>query len=116
VGPSAYLFHDGRRLSAVRARLRLNRCSLNASLAERKITPDPNCAACAVPETVEHCLLVCPQFAAARQQCTAALDFLSLPLNLATVLGSEPGPGPTLRSALAATGHFLLAVDALQHL
>lgn len=116
-GPAPYLLQDTRRLSAVRARLRLNRCSLNASLAERKLTADPNCAVCAVPETVEHCLLVCPQFAAMRQQCAAALDFLGLPLNFGIVLGADDvSPAVKQRSALVATGHFLLAIDSVRRL
>src|SRR6478672_11510667 len=105
VGPSQYLLQDGRRLAAVRARLRLNRCSLNASLAQRRLVADPNCVVCAVPETVEHCLLECPQYAALRHNCAAALNFLGLPLNFATVLGCLDGVGPgTRRSALAASG------------
>jgi len=117
-GPSAYLLHDGRRTAAVRARLRLNRCSLNASLAERKITADPNCAVCAVPETVEHCLLDCPVFTAARQQCRAALDFLGLDLSFGMVLGAVESitPAERRRSALAATGHFLNAIDSVRRL
>lgn len=116
-GPASYLRHDGRRLAAVRARLRLNRCSLNASLAERKVIPDAGCGVCAVPETVEHCLLVCPQFAALRQQCAAALDYLGLPLNIAIVLGADGvSPASKQRSALVATGHFLLAIDNARRL
>ena len=112
-GPAPYLLHDSRRLSAVRARLRLNRCSLNASLAERKITPNPSCTVCGVPETVEHCLLFCPQFSAPRQQCSAALDCLRLPLNFAIVLGADDvQPAVVQRSALAVTGRFLEALDA----
>ena len=83
--------------------------------------PDPSCAVCAVPETVEHCLLVCPQFAAPRQQCAAALDFLGLPLNFAVVLGGDDlGVGPDIvvnkPSTLAATGHFLQAIDSARRL
>src|SRR5262245_47932264 len=42
-GPSQYLLYDLRHVSPLRARLRFGRSSLNASLAERKIMPDPNC-------------------------------------------------------------------------
>jgi hypothetical protein len=116
-GPSEYLLEDGRRLAAVRARLRLNRCSLNASLAQRRLVLDPNCTVCAVPETVEHCLLECPRYEAPRRECAAALDFLRLPLNFATVLGSVYDRGPEQRrSALAATGKFLQAIDNIRKL
>ena len=107
----------------MRARLRLNRCSLNASLAERGLRgdpPDPNCALCAVPETVDHCLLQCPRYDAPRRECRAALDYLGLPLTLPTVLGSTeayPSQPPDLcRQALIATGRYLLAIDALRKL
>ena len=116
-GPASYLLHDGRKLSTIRARLRLNRCSLNASLAERRITGDPNCDVCQVPETVEHCLLVCPRYAAPRQQCTSALNLLGLQPNLAVLLGADEScPTNSLRPTLIATGIFLLAVDALRRL
>src|SRR6185436_14750454 len=116
-GPSLYLLHDGRRLATLRARLRFNRCSLRASLAERRLSADPNCEVCAVPETVEHCLLVCPRYTIARQECAAALDLHRLPLTLASALGSLDDAGPGVRrAALATTGRYLLAIDNIRHL
>jgi hypothetical protein len=116
-GHSPYLLHDGRRLSAIRARLRLNRCSLNASLAERRVTEDPNCAACGVPETVEHCLLDCPIYAGPRRQCEAALDRGGLRLSYAVLLGADDScPDDKLPTVLRVTGDFLLAIDNLRQL
>ena len=57
------------------------------------------------------------QCAADRAQCAGVLDLLRLPLNLSVVLGSLEDVGPSARrQALAATGRFVVAVDAVRKL
>jgi hypothetical protein len=123
-GVSEYLLVDDRRTAAIRARLRHDRSSLNASLAIRRVIADPNCASCGVPETNEHCLLDCPAFAVPRLQCSLGLSMLSVDLDLSSVLGDVDRPKssqdrrPTAVRCeiLKLTGAFLRDIDSVRQL
>src|SRR4051812_43060381 len=78
-----------RKTASTRARLRLDRASLNASLAQRRVVPDKLCPECKNPEeTVEHCLCVCPRYNAERKQCTVKLAAVSAAPTLDVLLGN----------------------------
>jgi hypothetical protein len=123
-GVSEYLLVDDRRTAVIRARLRHDRSSLNASLASRRVVPSPNCSACGIPETSEHCLLQCPRFALPRLLCTLGLSVLAADFNLATVLGDvdrpkdspDRLPAAVRRNILKTTGSFLLEIDNIRRL
>jgi hypothetical protein len=116
-GPSLYLLRDPRQLSAIRARLRFDRSSLNKSLFDRKVVPDPACPTCKMPETTEHCLLFCPRFDVQRQLCQQRLADLQLPFTLATLLGSTDHVNNRLQdSVLSISGSFLLEINKTRKL
>jgi hypothetical protein len=118
-GTSLYLLRESRRLTAVRARLRLERSSLNSSLFQRRITADPSCPECkANDETVQHCLLECPRYEMHRQNCRNGLSVLNLPLDLPTLLGDNEQIQPAARrtQALSTTGKFLAKIDEIRKL
>ena len=119
-GPSKYLLTDPRHISPLRARLRLDRSSLNASLALRRVVASPLCQTCNVPETTEHCLLHCPTFAAARQACKDRLANLYANFDMPTLLGcilGSPGNVPFFESSvLQVTGDYLVAIHLLRKL
>jgi hypothetical protein len=111
-GQSLYLLRDSHQLSAIRARLRLNRSSLNQSLFERKVVPDPACPTCHLPETTEHCLLYCPAFDTDRQLCQQRLAAYRLQPTLATLLGSVEHLDKQLQNpVLTISGEFLAAIN-----
>jgi len=116
-GTSSYLLHDSRAICNVRARLRFDKASLHASLAQRRIVQDPNCALCHVPETVEHCILHCQRFDNLRTTCKSALLAQNIPFNIATVLGDTTGLSPALtRHLLDTTSSYLLGMHAIRRL
>ena len=115
-GPSGYLLADDRRLSAVRARLRFDRASLNASLAQRCVVPDASCPHCGQVDSVEHCLLECKRFASQRNDLDLELQREGEQLSLATVLTSDLLPKHVWSNVQQSSGRFLLAIDAIRAL
>src|SRR4051812_24122229 len=73
-------------------------------------------AVCHVPESVEHCVLHCSRYDAARQQCAASLGLLGVNLNLETALGHVKATSSVCRQVLVTTGGFLLAIDGVRRL
>jgi len=124
-GASEYLFVDDRRTSALRARLRHDRSSLKASLADRRVEPSPNCPTCGVPEDNDHCVLICPNFAIPRLRCTTRLSRIGQPLKSSAVaLGDTEWPAKHVfrlpdnvqRELLIITGEYLRDIDNLRRL
>ena len=117
-GISQHLMLDDRVVCTMRARLRFNRSSLNASLAERKVTSDARCQNCGVPETTEHCLLYCQLHDTGRAACQQLLAAMNVPFGVDTVLGS-PDAVPNSRdcpAVLTITGDFLRTIDTVRRL
>src|SRR4051794_18984753 len=86
---SLYLLPDSRQMTAVRARLRQNKSSLHASLTQRRVLFDASCPECKAPqETTEHCLLECPRYSAARNECLGKLSQLQVFPGLDSLLGN----------------------------
>ena len=108
--PSAYLSISSRSAASLRARLRLDRSTLNESRLRRGMPVNPNCTSCGVPEDLDHVLLSCPRFAAARTACQTALRILNQPFTTPSLLacGSLLKYRTQLRF-LSATDDFLAA-------
>jgi hypothetical protein len=88
-GLSLFLLRDERRLGSVRARLRLERSSLNSSLVQREITADPTCPQCkAANETTDHCLMECKQYENERKICFAELQRIGVQPEVSRLLGN----------------------------
>jgi hypothetical protein len=116
-GTSLYMLRDTRPVCNLRARLRFNRCGLNASLAQRRVVPSPLCLMCGVDETVEHCLLECDSYDIVRNTCKNRLEAETLPMNLAVILGDEHAINSlSVAAALSITGDFLIAIHAIRKL
>jgi hypothetical protein len=115
-GPSSYLLSDERRLSAVRARLRFDRASLNASLAQRSVLANANCPTCGQIDTVEHCLLECPRFLRQRNDLDMELQPIGEDVTLATILASDLLPKHVWSDVQLSSGRFLLAIDTIRKL
>jgi hypothetical protein len=117
-GPSLYLLRDTRRVTAIRARLRLDRPSLNASLAQRRVVTSKTCPECkASEETIEHCLLECPRYANARQTCRSELAAIQMTFDLPTILADvEKLKSPLPNKVLTITAKFLTQIDQLRRL
>jgi len=114
-GLSAYLRHDDKVTASRRARLRLDRSGLRASLAQRRLAASAACPDCgAGTDDAEHALLLCPRQAAARQVCEAALAACGRALNFGLAMGQVEQLPPRLQqTALAATAGLLKAVDRI---
>jgi hypothetical protein len=117
-GLSQHLLLDDRVVCSLRSRLRLNRSSLNASLAERKVVPSALCSLCGVPESTEHCLLVCPRYAVARDKCREQLQNLGVAMTIDALLGNPEvlNSSRELPAALTITGEYLLAINKIRRL
>lgn len=118
-GPSYYILHErNRRLQAIRARLRFDRASLNASLNQRRVIgyDSPLCATCNMADTIDHCLLECKSYDAERKAANAEFNRHGLQLNLDTVLLGDANAMSSvqLSTCLQISSVYLLAIDA-QH-
>ena len=82
----AWAHHKNRRLETAITRLRLGHVGLNAHLFKisRSLT---NLCSCGQTETIDHFLLDCPLYTAARHQLMHELLFLDVPLTRQNVLG-----------------------------
>jgi hypothetical protein len=116
-GLSPHLRKDPRDIAAIRARLRLDRAKLNASLADRKIVPSPLCGFCLQHrhgrriETPDHVLLSCPRYRAARRTLQDLLTERHLDLSLPLLLGEWSKPVCQDLDLLRALRVFLRSVQ-----
>ena len=78
---ASYILSEPRPVARLRARIRLNRPSFNASLFKRRLVPTPTCPNCEAAEDIEHVLLECHAYDPARYQLVAALKSLVNPTN-----------------------------------
>jgi hypothetical protein len=117
-GVAAYVLSDPRPVAALRARLRLNRASLNSVLYRYRSVPSPACDRCQHPnEDVEHVLLHCPSFAVPRAVCSDVLSRLNLSLSVSRIIGDLSDLSPaTAKAVLTASGHYLLAISDVRRL
>jgi hypothetical protein len=117
-GVAEYVLRDPRSVAALRARIRLNRASINAVLYRYRSVPSPACDRCKSPiEDVEHVLLHCPTFALARSVCSDSLYRLNLSLSVPRLIGDNSDlPAATNQALLAASGRFLLAISNIRRL
>jgi hypothetical protein len=124
---ASYILIEPRRIARLRARIRLNRPSFNASLFTRRIVSNSTCPFCASHEDVQHVLLECHAYAAARLRLSNALWSLAIDDENAgwSLFGSLPGvraatgdvshvPGKHRRAVLRSSADFLSAINALR--
>ena len=71
--PASYLMIEPRFIARLRARIRLNRPSFNASLSTRRIVFSDTCPHCESREDIQHVLLECYAYEAARHRLQNAL-------------------------------------------
>jgi hypothetical protein len=126
--PPMYLLSEPRPTAVLRARLRLNRHHFNELLYRAgQQVQSPFCAVCpSEPESVDHILLECPQFHAARQRLRAELmacDLLLLasldPLNREQTVAAITGelslvPLQHRPRVLSATATFLHTINSVR--
>ena len=62
-------YHISRKMDTIITRIKLDKCPTNLLLHRIQKKLSPLCDFCPTPETVEHVLLHCPQYANARQRC-----------------------------------------------
>jgi hypothetical protein len=136
IHPSFYLKIDPLSIARLRARLRLGRARLAASLFVRGISssssssssppsspfcPHPPCRAAGVNETREHVLLDCPLYDAVRDRIHATMlqrPSLQREMNIGDALGAveRRGSGADRCLILKLTGKLLVAIDQQRHL
>ena len=145
----SYLRHDSPRDASIRSRLRLQRAHTNQykikfNVPDPSMTAGEHCAVCNVMETIEHVLLHCPRYSAARIQARRKLLRLHsspvvssalsspavspsdcspasvpFPFTVATLLGFVPSSqvkSPLLPSVFEITSSFLSAIRAVRFL
>jgi hypothetical protein len=135
IRPSFYLKVDPLSIARLRARLRLGRARLAASLFVRGISsspspssspssplcPHPPCRLAGANETREHVLLDCPLYDAIRDRIHAVMlrqPSLQREMNIEDALGAVEGrgSGSDRRLILQLTGKLLVAIDQQRHL
>jgi hypothetical protein len=128
--PSTYLNIDLLSIARLRARLRLGRARLAASVFIRGMSssssssplcPHPPCHLAGADETREHVLLDCPLYDGARGRINSVMlqqPSLRREMNIGDALGAVEGRGSSSdrKLILKLTGKLLMAIDQQRHL
>jgi hypothetical protein len=88
---------------SILTQLRTGHIGLNVYLHRFKLTPSPLCQRCAVPESVPHFLLACPEHQAARIRLMLRLK--TVRLSLRSLISSKAEAAPVL-AFVRDTGRF----------
>ena len=107
--------HGGRAVETALARLRIGHANYKAHEYRFNMILSPNCV-CGFSETIYHIMLECPNYSQERQELSANLTSIDVPVNLINLLGGGDFECPKQKAIVEHVARYLRKIGKLYRL